>query len=145
MNNVKLAAILTTALTLVYVLLLGNSAIAMFSSGHPVGIAMGILLVVFPILGIIFIALEVRFGIRIEKLATRLEREGDWPKFNFELRPSGRVIRESADAEFKKYQQALEVDRANWRRWFALGLVYDAAGDRARARAAMREALKLSE
>lgn len=145
MNNAKLAAILTTALTLIYVLLLGNSALAMFSSGHWVGIAMGVMLTLFPILGIIFISLEVRFGIQIEKLATRLEAEGAWPKFDFELRPSGRVVRSSADAEFKKYQDALEADRGNWRNWFALGLVYDAAGDRSRAREAMREALKLSE
>lgn len=145
MNNAKLATIITTALTLIYVLLLGNSAVAMFSSGHWVGIAMGTLLVVFPVLGIVFIALEVRFGVRIEKLATRLENEGNWPKFDFELRPSGRVVRASADAEFAKYQQAVEADRDNWRKWFALGLVYDAAGDRGRARAAMREALRLSE
>lgn len=143
-SKVKVAAITTVVLTLIYVLLLGNSALQMFRTGLPIGIAMGSALVAFPILGIFYIFLEVRFGVRIEKLASQLETEGNWPKFNFELRPSGRVIKASADAEFDRFKRAVEDDRGNWRNWFSLGLVYDAAGDRARARAAMRKAIELA-
>jgi len=91
------------------------------------------------------VLIELRFGFRIEKLAARIEEEGTWPKFDFELRPSGRPVRASAQLEFEKYKVAAEASPQDWQAWFALGLVYDAAGDRSRARAAMRKALALSE
>jgi hypothetical protein len=89
------------------------------------------------------IFLELRFGLRIEKLGEVLKKENAWPRFEFELRPSGRPTKESAEATFGKYREAVEADESNWRTWFALGLAYDAAGDRARARKAMRTAIAL--
>jgi hypothetical protein len=89
------------------------------------------------------IFLELRFGLRIEKLGEVLKQENAWPRFEFELRPSGRPTKESAEATFGKYREAVETDESNWRTWFALGLAYDAAGDRARARKAMRTAIAL--
>ena len=38
----------------------------------------------------------------------------------------------------------VDADPTDWRNWFALGLVYDAAADRRRARACMRKAIALS-
>jgi tetratricopeptide (TPR) repeat protein len=89
------------------------------------------------------IFLELRFGLRIEKLGEILKKENAWPRFEFELRPSGRPTKSSAEAIFGRYREAVEADEANWRTWFALGLAYDAAGDRARARKAMRQAIAL--
>jgi len=37
------------------------------------------------------------------------------------------------------------ADENNWRSWFALGLIYDACGDRKRARSAMRKAIERSQ
>jgi Flp pilus assembly protein TadD len=54
------------------------------------------------------------------------------------------VVRASADKEFQKYSDKVAKDSQNWRNWFALGLVYDAAGDRRRARASMRKAIELA-
>jgi tetratricopeptide (TPR) repeat protein len=89
------------------------------------------------------IFLELKFGLRIEKLGELLKTENAWPRFDFELRPSGRPTKQSAEAVFGRYREAVENDESNWRTWFALGLAYDAAGDRARARKAMRQAIAI--
>jgi tetratricopeptide (TPR) repeat protein len=144
MNGAKLGAIATTALTAMYVLLMGNTAFALITSSDLIAQAIGVLMMVFPGLAIWLVVSELRFGARLEKLSNQLLAEEAWPKFNFDVRPSGRVVRTSADAEFEKYRQKVDEDPANWRNWFALGLVYDAAGDRRRARASMRKAIELA-
>ena len=144
MNGAKLGAIATTALTAMYVLLMGNTAINLLQTNDLIAQAIGGLMLTFPVLAIWLVIAELRFGSRLEKLSKQLLAEEAWPKFNFEVRPSGRVVRTSADAEFAKYQLKVEQDSQNWRNWFALGLVYDAAGDRRRARASMRKAIELS-
>ena len=106
---------------------------------------LGGLLFIFPVLAIWAIITELRFGLKVEKLAKKLDESGQWPHFDYELRPSGRPTRASADAEFGKFRDAAYADPGNWTRWFALGLAYDAASDRRRARACMRKAIKLSE
>lgn len=144
MTSAKLGAVVTTALTVMYVALLGNSAIKMIETGIPVAVVMGSLLLIFPVLAIVFIIAELRFGLQVEKLGKVLEDSGQWPRFDFELRPSGRVVRASADAEFVKHRAITDAEPDNWNNWFALGLVYDAAGDRKRARASMRKAIELA-
>jgi tetratricopeptide (TPR) repeat protein len=122
----------------------GERSIALVNSPQPIAVAIGALMLFLPAVAAWGIFLELRFGLRIEKLGEILKKENAWPRFEFELRPSGRPTRESAEAIFGKYQKLVENDESNWKVWFALGLAYDAAGDRARARKAMRSAIALS-
>jgi Flp pilus assembly protein TadD len=55
--------------------------------------------------------------------------------------PSGRVDRAAADARFAERRAEVEAAPDDWRRWYRLALAYDDAGDRRRARAAMRTAI----
>ncbi|NDC19720.1 MAG: hypothetical protein EBZ87_05570, partial [Microbacteriaceae bacterium] len=80
----------------------------------------------------------------IEKLGKLLENEGNWPRFRFGVLPSGRANKAEALQEFQEYKDAALADENNWRKWFALGLIYDACGDRKRARSAMRQAIERS-
>lgn len=144
MTLAKVGAFATAAITLVYVGLLGQHGWLLITSGDPIQITFGALILVFPAFALFSIYREFRFGMQIEKLAKRLETEGAWPEFNFVLRPSGRPTRESAQLEFENYRVKTEAEPAQWRNWFALGLAYDAASDRKRARAAMREAIRLA-
>jgi tetratricopeptide (TPR) repeat protein len=105
---------------------------------------MGALLTAFPVLAAWLIFAELRFGLQLEKLQRRVEAENAWPHFDFELRPSGRPVRASADAVFAQYSQIAESQPDDWHNWFNLGLAYDACGDRRRARAAMRKAIALA-
>jgi hypothetical protein len=143
MTGAKLGAIVTGSLVIMYVALLSNTALALVSSDDTIAKLIGALLFVFPIIAIWSIFKEFAFGIKIEKLGKQLEAENGWPEFRFELRPSGRPVRESADREFDRFREKTQNEPNEWRNWFALGLVYDAAADRARARACMRKALKL--
>jgi tetratricopeptide (TPR) repeat protein len=143
MTGAKLGAIVTGSLVIMYVALLSNTAIALVSSDDTIARLIGALLFVFPIFAIWSIFKEFAFGIRIEKLGKQLESENAWPEFRFDVRPSGRPIKESADKEFDRFREKTQANPNDWRNWFALGLVYDAAADRARARACMRKAIKL--
>lgn len=134
-----------TALVIMYLVLVAERSYALIISGDSIGLAIGITMLFLPAVAFWAIFMELRFGLRIEKLGKILMDENAWPNFPFELRPSGRPTKESAQAVFDVYREQTQADEGNWRSWFTLGLAYDAAGDRARARAAMREAIRLSQ
>jgi tetratricopeptide (TPR) repeat protein len=133
-----------TALVIVYLVLIAERSYALIVSGEPIGLALGSIMLFLPAVAFWAIAMELRFGLRIEKLGNILMKENAWPRFDFEYRPSGRPTKASAEAVFDDYRKRLEADEKNWKAWFALGLAYDAAGDRARARKSMREAITLA-
>jgi Flp pilus assembly protein TadD len=54
----------------------------------------------------------------------------------------GRVDRAAADARFEMRRVEVEAEPDDWRRWYRLALAYDDAGDRKRARSAMRTAIE---
>jgi hypothetical protein len=137
-------AALMAVLLALYIGLVGVRAVAFLRTGLPIGIGIGIALFVVAAIGVLLLVLELRFGVRITRLATRLEHEHATPDDVVTVLPSGRVAREDADALFPAYKAAVEAAPADWRAWFRLGVVYDAAGDRRRARAAMRRALALA-
>ena len=143
MSRSKIGALVMTALLVTYVALLANTGIALLVTGVLVAQIMGALILTFPILGIWAIVVELKFGLATEKLVARVEAEGNWPDLGIETRPSGRAIRASADAAFKKFSDAVSEDETNWHAWFTLSLAYDACGDRRRARGAMRKAISL--
>ena len=143
-QNAKLGAALMALLTLIYTALLANTGITLLLVDEAVAKIMGALILVFPIFSLWVTIREFVFGVQVEKLAAKIEREGKWPHFAFEYRPSGRPTRESADRVFTVYAKAAQENPENPITWFSLGLAYDAAADRGRARSAMRKALALS-
>lgn len=145
MTSAKLGAIVMSALVVMYLVLVAERSLALLTAGDVVGVAIGSLMLFLPAVAFWGIFMELRFGLRIEKLGKVLMEEKAWPNFPFELRPSGRPTKESAQAVFDVYREKTQADENNWRAWFTLGLAYDAAGDRARARSAMRKAIALSD
>lgn len=129
------------ALVVMYLALLGQRGILFVLEPNPVAKVMGIAILLLPLVGAWSIYRELRFGLAIERLGKRLEEEGQWPRFRFSIMPSGRANKAEALQEFQEFKDAALADESNWRRWFALGLIYDACGDRKRARAAMRQAI----
>lgn len=145
MSKAKLGAIGMAALVVLYVVLLGQQGYLFLMQYDPTGKVMGFFILVLPAFGIWGIFRELKFGLNIEKLAKTLEDEIGWPSFEFSIRPSGRAVKSEALLEFEKFRVAAEADPENWRKWFALGLIYDACGDRKRARMAMRKAIETSQ
>ena len=142
--NAKLSAALMGLLTLVYVALLANTGFKLLTMESAIAKSMGLLILVFPIFAVWLTAMEFRFGLQLEKLSKRIEIAGQWPVLAFEFRPSGRATKASAAEVFADCAKKVAADEGNYLNWFALGLAYDASGDRRRARAAMRRAMKLS-
>jgi len=145
LTSAKFGAIVMTILLGVYLTLVTERSIALATSSEPIAIALGSMMLVLPLVAAWGIFLELRFGLKIEKLGDLLKKENSWPRFDFVLRPSGRPTKESAEEVFEGYRELVEQDESNWKAWFALGLAYDAAGDRARARRAMRTAITLRQ
>jgi cytochrome c-type biogenesis protein CcmH/NrfG len=126
-----------------YAVLVGAKGVAMIGSGSAAGIALGVGVVILPVVGSLLVWRELQFGQQSARLAAVLEAEGGLPLDDLPRRPSGRVDRAAADSVFTARKADAEADPDNWRTWYRLGLAYDDAGDRARARAAVRRAIGL--
>lgn len=141
--NARIGVAVMAVLLAVYIVLVGQRAYLLLLSGDAVGIAMGIALVVLPLIAIWALARELWFGVRAQQLGTRLEREDALPRDEVSVRPSGRVLRGDGEAVFPAYRADVEAHPDDWAAWYRLGLAYDAAGDRRRAREAIRRAIRL--
>lgn len=130
------------AALLLYIVVVGHRAVAFLLSGDPVAIAMGVAAFVLPVIAVWGLGRELWFGARAEKLGRRLDGEGGLPEEPVSALPSGRIVREDADALFPAYRDAVSEQPDDWRAWYRLALAYDAAGDRRRARGAVREAIR---
>jgi cytochrome c-type biogenesis protein CcmH/NrfG len=140
--SARIGAVIMAALLALYIVLVGQRALLLLSSGDAVGIVMGIALIVLPIIAVWALARELWFGVRAEQLGRRLEEDGAVPDEAVAVLPSGRVDRAEADALFPAYRADVEAHPEDWRAWYRLGLAYDAAGDRRRAREAVRTAIR---
>lgn len=140
--SVRIGVAVTAALLALYILLIGWRAVQLLQTGQPVGMAMGAALIALPLIAGWALGRELWFGVRAEQLARRLEAEGGLPDDAVATTPSGRVSRADADAAFPRHRAEVEASPEDWRAWFRLSLAYDAAGDRRRARAAAREAIR---
>ena len=139
----RIAALAMSALLVLYLVLVLQLAVRLITVDNGIAQALGIALLVLPLLGAWALAAELLFGIRTQKLVSRLDAAGELPVDSLPKRTSGRPERAAADAEFPHYRAAVEADPGSWQAWFRLGLSYDASGDRSRARRAIRRAISL--
>ena len=130
----------------VYFLLLGRIAWAFITSGSAAAVGLGLAILIMPLIGIWVLVSTLQAGLVHQRLA-RLAREqgmeldvGELPRM-----PSGRIQRDAADALFEIVRDEVEQDPGNWLRWYRLARAYDYAGDRSRAREAMKKAVELQE
>ena len=131
------------ALLVLYLIFVVNYALLLITDDQPLAKAIGIALIVLPVLGAGVLVADLLFVVRGERLVKRLGEEGGLPIDNLPRLPSGRPVPEAADLEFPQYQSAVEAEPGSWRAWLRLGLAYDASGDRRRARWATRKAIGL--
>lgn len=129
---------------LVYVVLLGRTAVLMIGSGQGAAVGLGVALLILPVIGLWAMVATLRAGFAHQKLARLIADDGmELDVSTLPRRPSGRIDRQAADALFEATRDELSSDPDNWRRWYRLARAYDYAGDRARAREAMKKAVEL--
>jgi hypothetical protein len=140
----RVAAIVMAVLLVIYLVFVVHYSFVLIGTGIGVAIAMGVALLVLPLIAAWLLIREVQFVLRGEKLVKRMGAAGELPVDDLPRLPSGRADAAAADEQFPAYKAAVEADPESWRAWLLLGLAYDASGDRSRARWATREAIKLS-
>jgi hypothetical protein len=140
----KVAVAIMVALLVLYLVFAIRYGLLLIGLGEPVAVGLGVALFALPLIALWALAAELLFAVRAERLGVRLEAEGGMPTEQLPELPSGRLDRAAAAEVFPVYQAATEAAPDDWRSWFRLGLAYDAAGDRRRARWATRQAIRLS-
>lgn len=129
---------------LVYFVLLGRLAVTMIGSGRPAAIGLGAALLIMPAIGLWAVIATLRAGFAHQRLARLIAADGmELDTSELPRRPSGRIERDAADALFATVRTEVEAEPDDWRRWYRLARAYDYAGDRRRAREAMKTALEL--
>jgi cytochrome c-type biogenesis protein CcmH/NrfG len=130
----------------VYFWMLGRIAMAFITSGRAAAIVLGLALLIMPLIGIWVMVSTVRAGLAHQRLARIAREEGmELDVSSLPRMASGRIQRDAADAMFETVRGELEDDPDNWRRWYRLARAYDYAGDRSRAREAMKRAVEMQE
>lgn len=139
----KTFAALTCTLLALYLVYTADRGVSLLLSGSVAGVVLGLGMILLPVLGAWALVREILFGTRIQMMAQQLSDSGDLAEDNLPRTPSGKVDREAAAAEFESFAAAVEQEPENWKAWFNLACMYDAVGERKRARAAMRNAWSL--
>lgn len=142
-NRTKIWVGAVTLLLVFYLVVSFQRSVLLLLDSEPAAKAIGAAYLVLPIIGAWAMIRELLFGARTEQMAKVLEAEGGLPVDELPRTPGGRIVRSAADAEFEKYRVEAEAAPEDWRSWFRLSCAYDAAGDRKRARASMRDAVRL--
>ncbi|WP_285248083.1 hypothetical protein [Pseudarthrobacter sp. efr-133-R2A-89] len=142
-NRTKIWVGAVTLLLVFYLVVSFQRSLLLLADSNLTAKAIGAAYLVLPIVGAWALIRELMFGARTEQMAKVLEAEGGLPVDELPRTPGGRIVRAAADAEFEKYRIEAESAPDDWRSWFRLSCAYDAAGDRKRARASMRDAVRL--
>ncbi len=141
----KTFAALTIAALSLYLLVTAGRGVLLIQTGGFYGALLGVSLILLPCLGAWAMVREIIFGARAQQLAQELEASGQLPVDDLPRSASGRIDRQAADQDFASYASQVEADPHSWPAWFRLSLAYEAAGDRKRARQALRTAMALHQ
>jgi hypothetical protein len=129
---------------LVYFVMLTRTAIALLRTGTPAAVALGVGVLLLPIVGAWATVATLRAGLAHQRLARLAAEQGvELDVSDLPRRPSGRIERNAADALFATVRRDVEADPDSWQHWYRLARAYDYAGDRSRARETMRKAVAL--
>jgi hypothetical protein len=142
-HRVKVGVAFVSLLLVLWLVVAFQRGVLLLGDPSLVAKALGAGYLLLPLIGGWALIRELLFGAQTQRMAKILEAEGGLPVDDLPRTPAGRIVRSAADERFPAYQAEVENDPENWRSWFRLSCAYDAAGDRTRARRAMRDAARL--
>lgn len=128
----------------VYLVFLGWSMIAGTDNLALRGLGVGIILLT--VVGAWATWAILRNGIELQRISAAAAAEGiELDVSGLAHRPSGRLEHAAADELFDRVSAEYQAAPDDWRANYRLARAYDHAGDRARAREVMREAMRLRD
>lgn len=136
-------AVALTALLALYLWVVMARAVALLRTGDPVGIGLGVGIFVLPLLAVWAIGREWRMAFAVQRMADELAAADQLPVDDLPRSPGGRIDRAAATQAFAIARAQAEAAPEDWAVWYRLAFAYDAAGDRRRAREALRTAARL--
>lgn len=143
-NPLAIVAMLLFAMA-VYFVLIGYRGIYLLGQDRWLLKLFGLAVLVLPLIGVWVVVAELRFGLASQRLAERLVAAGEQTEPPMlPRRHSGRIDRSAADAYFAEIREQVEAAPEEWAGWYRLAQAYDLAGDRRRARSALRQAIELA-
>lgn len=142
-NGAQVGVYILLALMAIYLVAIAGIVWGLVTSGDAIGIIMGFVLIVFPVIGVLFVLRDLQFVLQSNKLIDRMAEAGELPEDTLPQQNSGRPDRAAADADFETWKDRVEANPNDWRNWVLLGLAYRASGDTPRARKALRQAIAL--
>lgn len=128
----------------VYFVLIGSLGVRLMGTGEWAGIALGVALLLLPLVGAWAVARELVFGRATQRLGEELAARDELPREDeLDHTATGRVDRTAGQALYERYRGEVEAAPQDAGAWYRLAIAYDAAGDRRRGRAAARHAVRL--
>lgn len=140
--NARVVSWVMSALCGFYLLFIAQRSWVLLSSGELIPAVLGVALIALPVIGVWVVVRELQFGAKTAELGHALDAAGGLPVDDLPRTRGGRIVRADADARFVQRQREVEADPGDWGAWFRLAVAYDDAGDRRRARQAMRTAIE---
>ncbi|MBP0460378.1 tetratricopeptide repeat protein [Streptomyces montanisoli] len=143
--SAKITYVVGAVVLVFYFVLAGSRGVWLIQAGTPVTVALGVAVLILPLIGVWFLWKNTRFVTRANRLAAELDAEGGLPVDELVRTPGGRIDRASADAVFARRRAETEDAPDDWRCWFRLAVAYRDARDTPRARKAMQRAIALHD
>ena len=137
------AAVATSAIVALYFALVAGRAIVFLTLDNVVGRALGVALLVLPMLGVWWLVHEWRLGSTVQRMADHLDSEGRLPIHDGEQDARGRLTVDAQEAVFEVARRGVELRPDDWASWFHVAYAYEAARDRQMARKSLRHAASL--
>ncbi len=125
----RTTALLLSAVLVCYLLVVGYRGVLLVLSGRPAFVALGVGVLLLPGIGAYALVRELQFGRATQDLGARMGSSS---------------ADSDAAPDFERCRAEVQAHPDSWQGWYSLGLAYDAAGDRSRAREAMRRAIVLA-
>lgn len=139
----KIVIAVSVAALLFYFVFLGRLGVQLMGTGNWAGIALGVALLLLPVVGLWAVVRELQFGLATERLGRELAGRGELPVDDLDRTAAGRIDRTAGSALWEQSKAEVERSPGDAGAWYRLAIAYDAAGDRKRGRSAARHAVKL--
>jgi hypothetical protein len=140
-------ACLTTAsivaILLLYFSLVADQSFSLLRADDGLSRAMGLALIAFPAICVVWIVRGWRLGTTVLRMSNVLDGEGRLPIHDGTTLSDGRLTDDAAEAVFEVARRAVEDRPDDWRTWFHVAYAYEASGNRAMARRALRHGARL--